>query len=161
MYGFLRVESGRSQGSYFHPDFCKMDQEKSLTIKRHQSRQNHHRKCTPSFKLFKVYPSVMDVTRTIQMSDTSKSPSKHIPSSNMVISSDPPEYASTILNIAQRREAFPFANSFGQLPEHQQRMFIEEILDASDNEYMFEPRPIEMMLCSSLSLPMSPTFFIL
>jgi hypothetical protein len=50
MYGFSKVERGPNQGSYVHPEFCKDDQAKSLTIQRHASiRADHkHKKVPPS-----------------------------------------------------------------------------------------------------------------
>jgi hypothetical protein len=43
MYGFSKIERGPNQGSYVHPDFCKDDQGKSLTIQRHSSTRADHK----------------------------------------------------------------------------------------------------------------------
>ncbi len=160
MYGFSKVEGGPSHGSYVHPDFCKNDQAKALTIQRQSStrsrRQYYHLDSAKSSSRTISSPSLTTTAGKGKLPSFEESPTKSDSSNNVIIGRDSSPLPSTLSNtFSWDHAALPVSHSCDWQSEHQQTMFQEDHLSTPDDESLFEPRPIELMLmssCQSISL---------
>ncbi len=153
MYGFSKVEIGASRGSYFHRDFQKDDEAKALSIQRQSLTKNRlHDDVKNSQFVRAVQPSVTKAWIKVDH-PLIKPQTKVFSSANVIICRDPLQAPSSLHNSfawdSALKDSHLLSTDRTWCSEHLQSMVTSG--NVHDNN-VFEPRPIELMLCSFSSI---------